>query len=385
MDGKLGVVAFCLLFAVLFGGVGAGASWMIGKTVHDGMRAKDWVLVKAKVDAFDRGQVSYRYTFQGREYKGDRLGSEILGGTDNIDSWHEEMADMISTAQREGRPITVFVNPDNPSESMVDRAIRWNLMLFMVPFALGFGGVGVGALWFLVHTLRGEPAQRPAKARARASASGGAGVLGLWVFAFFWNAISVPIALLVLPDVIRKEEWIGLLVLLFPFFGALMIWGAISQTIAAFRRRSMPSDAPPPQPAASVAHGTSTLFARGMIADDPAPAAAAAAAAAPAPASSVRSFDAVLKGDDPLAAPPAPSPAAEGMESLIKLFDKDAKLTPAQRAAFAKLPPEQQQTLAKLANLTRFAPSLRGAIIGFVVLIFALEFLPSLISLFTNR
>ena len=381
MGGKLGVVAFCLLFAVLFGGVGVGASWTIGKTVHDGMRAKDWVLVKAKVDAFDRGQVSYRYTFQGREYKGDRLGSEILGGTDNIDSWHEEMADMISTAQREGRPITVFVNPDNPSESMVDRAIRWNLMLFMVPFALGFGGVGVGALWFLVHTLRGEPAEPQAKARARVS-TGGGGALGLWVFAFFWNAISVPIALLVLPEVIRNEEWIGLLVLLFPLFGVLMIWGAISQTIAVFRRRGMPAEPPPPEPAASVAHGTSTLFARGMIADDPAPAAVVATSA---PASSVRSFDAVLEADDPPAAPLAASPAAEGIESLIKLFDKNAKLTPSQRAAFAKLPPEQQQTLAKLANLTKFAPSFRGAIIGFVVLIFALEFLPSLISLFTNR
>src|SRR5258708_94601 len=172
---------------------------MIGKTLHAGIRPKHWLLVKPKVDAFHPGQATDPYT------------------------------------------IPVFVNPDNPSESMVDRAIRWNLMLFMVPFALGFGGVGVGALWFLVHTLRGEPAQRPAKARARVSASGGAGVLGLWVFAFFWNAISVPIALLVPPECLRKEEGIGLLVLLFPVFGAPLIWGPISHTIAALRRRSIPS------------------------------------------------------------------------------------------------------------------------------------------------
>src|SRR5258708_39154609 len=97
---------------------------MIGKTVHDGMRAKDWVLVKAKVDAFDRGQVSYRYTFQGREYKGDRLGSEILGGAHNIDSWHGGMARMISPAPREGPTVTGFGNPANPSGSDGDRAVR---------------------------------------------------------------------------------------------------------------------------------------------------------------------------------------------------------------------------------------------------------------------
>src|SRR5258708_14645043 len=355
---------------------------MIGKTVHDGMRAKDWVLVKAKVDAFDRGQVSYRYTFQGREYKGDRLGSEILGGTDNIDSWHEEMADMISTAQREGRPITVFVNPDNPSESMVDRAIRWNLMLFMVPFALGVGGGGVGALWFLVHTLRGGPAQRPAKARARVSAGGGGGVLVLWAFAFFWNAISVPIALLVVPEVIRNEEWIGLLVLLFPFFGALMVWGAISQTIAAFRRRGAPVELATPASAPSVAHATSTLFARGMIADGPAP---AAAAAAPAPPSSYRSFEAVPSDDSapaPAVSATAPSAAQPDLEGVLKLFGNNAKLTPQQRAALARLTPEQKAMLDKFSN---WAPAMKKWIIGLIGLVFALQLLPFLISLFTNR
>jgi len=69
----------------------------------------------------------------------------------------------------------------------------------------------------------------------------------------------------------------------------------------------------------------------------------------------------------------------------MKLFDRDARLTLQQRAVFAKLPPEQQEKLAKLAKMTKFAPSLRSAIIGFVVLIFALQFLPSILLLFTNR
>src|SRR5258708_39530884 len=116
---------------------------MIGKTVHDGMRAKDWVLVKAKVDAFDRGQVSYRYTFQGREYKGGRLGSEILGGADNIDSWHDDNAAMISAAHREGRPMTAFGNPDNPSQTVGGRANRSKPTVVLVPFPLAVASASV--------------------------------------------------------------------------------------------------------------------------------------------------------------------------------------------------------------------------------------------------
>jgi hypothetical protein len=328
------------------------------------------------VDASDHGKASYRYTFQGREYKGDRLGTEILGGTDNLDSWHDDMADMLATARKEGKPITVFVNPDNPSESMIDRAIRWNLMLMFLPFALGFGGVGVGALWFMARALRGDP---PERVGTRVT-TGGGGVLGVWVFAFFWNAISMPIALLVVPHVIETEEWAGLLVLIFPLIGVLMVWGAISQTIAAIRRRGMPAEVPLPEPAASVAHGTSTLFARGMIKEDHA---AASPAMASAPAPSIRSFDAVL-GDEPgsVTPPPAPSAAEPNLEGVLKLFDKDAKLTPQQRAALAKLTPEQKAMIGKLSN---WAPSMRKWIIGLIGLVFALQFLPSIISLFTNR
>jgi hypothetical protein len=171
---KLGAALVCLLFALPFGGVGVGASWVLGRMIYDGHRAEEWVRVKATVDSYDRGSVNYRYRFGGVEYQGDRLGANPIGGTDDVDSWHDDMAAMLSSAKAEGKPITVWVNPDKPSESMVDRTIRWKLAMFIVPFAFGFGGVGLGAVWMFLRTLFRSPAEvkeQPDPLAARAIAA----------------------------------------------------------------------------------------------------------------------------------------------------------------------------------------------------------------------
>jgi hypothetical protein len=238
---RLGAALVCLVFALPFGGVGAGAAYAIAGTIRDGMAAREWVRVKAEVLSHGNGSVLYRYTMDGKSYTGDRLGTNVIGGTDNVDSWHEDMDSMLAAARSEGKPITVFVNPDDPTQSMVDNTIRWKLLVFFIPFALAFGGVGVGALFMMYKALAGD---RPAVARTgprRATPNTIAsdqrgGVAMLWIFAFFWNAISFPIAFLFVPEIWASGEWIGLLVLLFPLIGVLLLWGCIAGTINYFRR-----------------------------------------------------------------------------------------------------------------------------------------------------
>ena len=240
MKEKLGAALMCLVFAIPFGAIGAGAAYAIGATIRDGLAAREWVRVKAEVLSYGNGSALYRYTMDGKSYTGDRLGSNVLGGTDNVDSWHEDMDSMLSTAKSEGKPITVWVNPDDPRQSMVDNTIRWKLLVFFSPFALAFGGVGVGALYMLYRTLKPDR-PRVAAAGARptpntiASDQRG-GVVMLWVFAFFWNAISFPIAFLFVPEVLESHDWVGLFVLIFPLVGVLLLWGCISGTINYFRR-----------------------------------------------------------------------------------------------------------------------------------------------------
>lgn len=263
--GKLGSALACLLFAVPFGGVGVFATWAIGSTLHEAWRAKEWVRVKASVEGASlhassgseggetyRAEGSYRYVFAGKPYSGSRLGLSKVGGSDNIDDWHHEVSATLEDARAAGKPITVWVNPDNPAESVLDREIRWSELLFLVPFSLAFGGVGVGALVAMVFVLRGKGEGGAGEAVNRAIGARGGGTQEvdnasprfLWIFAFFWNAMSWPIAFLAVPDIVESGEWLGLLVLLFPLVGLGLLWAAVSVTWNAFvarRRGSAPA------------------------------------------------------------------------------------------------------------------------------------------------
>ena len=225
--GNMGGVVFALIFAVCFGAVGVFAVWVMGSTVLDGISARDWVRVKADVVSYGGGNIAYKYKVGEREFQGDKLGPGPLAASE-ID---EALDARISTARSEQKPITVFVNPDNPQQSLVDPEIPWQLVVFMTPFALGFGGVGVGALVVGGKLLFGGDA--PEQKTTVQTAGSGAGFL--WIFAFFWNSLAFPISLIAVPDMIRSGEWWGLLILIFPLVGLLLIWAAISTTWSGIR------------------------------------------------------------------------------------------------------------------------------------------------------
>jgi hypothetical protein len=167
LKAKLGPILFCLIFAIPFGGIGLGAAWAMATMVYDGLRTQDWVLVKANVS---ETSPTYHYVVGGQTYANDRRGTLRIEGTSDVDDFDDRVASILAKGRDEKRPITVWVNPDNPAESMVDRDIRWMLFAFLVPFALAFGGVGVGALWAISKILR-KPANAPkGKAKSRATA-----------------------------------------------------------------------------------------------------------------------------------------------------------------------------------------------------------------------
>ncbi|MEO5677936.1 MAG: DUF3592 domain-containing protein [Usitatibacter sp.] len=232
MTKRFNTFYFCMIFVFTFGAIGAGAWWVIGATIHDGMRAKEWVRVKAQLVSYGQGNVSYKYTFGDRQYSGDRLGSNAIGGTDDIDGWHHDMNEYLNDARTGSKPLMVWVNPDNPAEAMVDREIRWKFLVFALVFGLTFGGVGLGALIAGIASLFPK---RQGKGRRKRSGAG-ATVAGLWLFAFFWNAIAFPVSFLTVPQMIADGAWMGLIIMIFPLIGLMILWAAIHATWGLFRR-----------------------------------------------------------------------------------------------------------------------------------------------------
>ena len=372
-------ILLALVFGVIFGGIGAAASYVMYRTIADSQRAESWVKVKASVDTYKRGTVSYRYTMGGAEYKGDRMGAFILGGRDNLDDWYGDMDRMLRRAVEKHEPITVYVNPDNPQESMIDHTLRWKLIAMIVPFAVGFGGVGLGAAWVMLSSLFTSdtpPATwtpgTPAPAARRSSGLG-----GQWAFTIMWNAIALPISFIAVPGIWQSGEWIGLIILIFPLIGVLMLWGAISSTISAIVRAARSprreeavdlsalaeaARAAPPQDAGG------TVFARGMLSGDgsSSPSPGVAPVVAPSPASAAA---AVL---DPDALPPPPPTDAE-LAKFEKVL-KDGKLDAHARAELAKLPPGARRLVMLVLQGGSWIPKI---IVAIVVLIIIADFLRS--------
>ncbi len=61
------------------------------------------------------------------------------------------------------------------------------------------------------------------------------GAIGMWIFALFWNAISIPLAVLIAPSELAKGHHAALLILLFPLIGIFVFIAAIYQTLRSIR------------------------------------------------------------------------------------------------------------------------------------------------------
>jgi hypothetical protein len=264
VKGRIIGTIFCLLFAIPFGGVGLWATGTFASTLRDSWSARDWVLVRADVTAAERvassGRSSsvratgtYRYTFEGKEYTGSRLSITTMDGGDNIGDWQEEMAEFLLAAKKRERRVDVFVNPANPAQAVLDRNVRWPVMLFLVPFMVLFGGVGIAALagaWFIAtRPAEGTPRalERARAKRSRTLTLGSSSRMWqIWGFAILWSSIAFPMAGMAMPQIIQRGDWLGYLVLLFPLVGVLLLWAALASTWTEIRKR-MSGNATPGQ------------------------------------------------------------------------------------------------------------------------------------------
>jgi hypothetical protein len=128
----------------------------------------------------------------------------------------------------------VWINPEKPSEAVIDRDMRWGLLAFKSLFLFLFGGIGLGGLYAMYRlrnlgdVLPDADLSKPwtkysewNKATLLSNTSlGNKVMLG---FAIFWNLISWP-ALFAIIKPVSNGEYAALFVLIFPLVGAYLIW-----------------------------------------------------------------------------------------------------------------------------------------------------------------
>jgi hypothetical protein len=226
LDSRPRAIVGGLLMFVIFGGIAVAAAAMLWHLTADSFRAASWAEVPATIVAAElrtvaptgksrtttfEARAEYVYAWQGRELRSTRLtGSRFEGGSDNFGDWQKEIAGRMQAAKASGRPVTVYVNPDDPSEVMVDRSIRWVLVLLMGLFVLGFGCAGLAGLWLAASPPRPDST----------------GSAGKWAVAIAWNLFSLAM----LAIAVTAKSWIGAAVILFfVAIGVLMLWGLVEE------------------------------------------------------------------------------------------------------------------------------------------------------------
>lgn len=248
MKGKV----FLFLFALPFFGVGVWMAWSAGSGIVESRQMQQWPPVQASLldagykthsgddsDTYE-AYADYEYEFAGQRYRNNRVA--IAGGADNIGDYQQDLGRRLGNARDSGASVTIYVNPENPADAIVDRSVRWGLIGFKSIFIFVFGGVGLGLIVFACKSPKAkdlsapEYRERPWLANDRwqtavLKSNSKAAMWGAWVFAAFWNLISAPLPFIIYTEVTEKDNLPALLGLMFPLVGAGLITWAVGRTL----------------------------------------------------------------------------------------------------------------------------------------------------------
>jgi hypothetical protein len=258
------LVLMLIAAAVGFPAMGIYMTYRTGALLVNWQRATSWVETPATIVDLDldvsHGDESttycvacrYTYEFNGVTYTGDRVG--LSSGSDSIGSWHQETYNRLRRhyGGLESDPAKCWVNPAHPAEAVLDRSLRWGMVLFSLPFIIVFGGVSLVGYGYLFRSHKrkqrikrirdeypDEPWRwKPAWTEGPLRSGTGRGMLALWGFAIFWNAISFPVGGLAVPDALRSGQHLALLALIFPVIGIVLLAAAMAATLRHRRFRS---------------------------------------------------------------------------------------------------------------------------------------------------
>ena len=227
-------------------------AYSVSSTSYEAWQMKQWAPVTATLtragyeshrgdDSYTyEAYADYSYEYEGMVYSNDRVA--ISGGADNIGDFQQDLGDRLSAAMNRGEGIIVYVNPDEPEDAIVDRSVRWGLIGFKSIFVFGFGGLGLGLIYFSLRAPKEKDLSDPKYSEqpwlanedwqtALITSSSKTTMYFTWGFAAFWNLISAPLPFVIYREIVQKENYLALVGLLFPLVGAGLIIWAVRRTL----------------------------------------------------------------------------------------------------------------------------------------------------------
>jgi hypothetical protein len=240
----------CLvLFALPFAGAGLFVMFLGVRMVWGWYEASSWVETPARITSTDlevnsdsdgttfKAVASYEYTWDGETHVGRRV--SLSPGADNIGSFHQDRQAELARYRESGELFRCFVDPDEPSRSILYREMRLGMFSFLMLFggvfaSVGFGIMGAG-FWGKrkvqeEEQLASQHPEDPWRWKSewedgRIRASGRAGFVMPGIMALFWNLVSLPLLFVLPEEIFEKGNRAALLGFIFPLVGlGLLVW-----------------------------------------------------------------------------------------------------------------------------------------------------------------
>ncbi|MEM7704786.1 MAG: DUF3592 domain-containing protein [Pseudomonadota bacterium] len=181
----------------------------------------------------------YRYRFAGEAFESEQI--DFARGHDNVGDYHQEQYKKLQPLLNQAEALKVFVNPDDPDEAVVVRALRWGAIVLLGSVCIVFGGTGIFFVGTASISIRRDRQTRKLAALypgepwrwepdwERGELPSGRNPL-LWVsvgFAVLWNA-ATSFVWVMLPAELAAGNRGALVALVFPVGGAaLAVWAIL--------------------------------------------------------------------------------------------------------------------------------------------------------------
>ncbi len=272
-----------LIFGLAFA---AGGVFFLFQTVvptwQDWRAMQGWQSTNAQLlsvsGSENQTNARYRYEYDGATYQSERV--YVTAFNDNIGSYHAELLGRLKSHERANEPVRVWVNPQDPTQAVIDRDMRWGLFALMTGFCSVFILIGLVVMFagsrpsgkqstsgrpslmdlrreweqksqdsdftasFLEYAQQRaeEYNQQPVDKSQRLDwhlrkgwgtstirSEAKRGLIAIWGFAIVWNAISSPV-LFALPKELAKSNYAVLIGLVFPLVGLYLLYQALRAT-----------------------------------------------------------------------------------------------------------------------------------------------------------